>query len=220
MGEKIHIDWDIITGFNWYIYELIVFYLMFYFTYKYIKKRWAKITIICLISIMVCITAWYLSNRYPDYFTHAYHFSSLCFAWGIMIHEFYTPFVEMLVKRIVFSTIILLVMGAVSCISLKMPQGSFVGGVILHNIVGISVMTVVVLWAHRVEFRSIPVIGFLTKYSTEIYLYQFVVLNILYEIFLRYKLEINVVYIVMTLICTMALAFVMKKVDNMVLKSF
>ena len=145
------LDWSLITSFNWYIYELIFFFLMFYLSYGFIKGRKTRVIVIWITSGVVSILAWYLSNNFDGPIGHAYHFSSLCFAWGIMLHEKYEIFQDVLIKKSFLSTFILLIVGSISCVSLMMPQGSFFGGVLLHNLIGISVMTIIAVWSHRID---------------------------------------------------------------------
>lgn len=88
------------------------------------------------------------------------------------------------------------------------------GGIILHNTVGICVMTIVALFAHYVDYRKIPVVGFLTLYSTEIYLYQFMMLNIC-----GMGRKIDLLYVLMVVVCTLLMALPTHQINKLVSKS-
>lgn len=127
LRKPISIDIGLFTNYNWYVYETIVFYIAFYFSYKYLKQKNIRVLAMAAVSVAVSVFALHMSNNYDTFWTHAFHFSSLCFLWGIILHEYYYTFEAIIKKKILFS-VILFVIGAASCICLKMPQGSFVGG--------------------------------------------------------------------------------------------
>lgn len=182
LKKPIGIDSGLLTNYNWYVYETIVFYIAFYFSYKYLKHKNLRVLAMAIVSVAVSVFTWYMSNNTETFWTHAFHFSSLCFLWGIVLHEYYHLF-KVIIQKKILSSAVLFVLGAASCICLKMPQGSFVGGIILHNIIGICVMTIIALFAHYIDYKKIPIVGFLTSYSTEIYLYQFMMLTICAEVY-------------------------------------
>lgn len=215
--KAITIDIGLLINYNWYVYEIMVFYAMFYIAYKINWNNNIRMIFIVVISLAVSVFTWYMSNNMEIFWIHAFHFSSLCFAWGIVIHEYYDVFLKFLKRRVTVS-ILLLVCGLISCISLKMPQGSFIGGVILHNVVGICVMSIIAIWAHFIDYRKIPIVGWLTKYSTEIYLYQFMILGILVELYKRWNHNIDLSYVGLVVVSTVALAVIMHYLDEIISK--
>lgn len=215
--KAIKIDVGLLTNYNWYVYEIIVFYVMFYIAYKINCNKNIRMIFIVTVSLVVSVFTWYMSNHAVTFWGHAFHFSSLCFAWGIVIHEYYDVFLKLLKRRVTVS-ILLLFCGLISCISLKMPQGSFIGGVILHNMVGICVMSIIAIWAHFIDYRKIPIVGWLTKYSTEIYLYQFMILGIFAELYKRWNHDIDLLYVGLVVIFTLVLAVIMYYADEIISK--
>ncbi len=131
------------------------------------------------------------------------------------MHECKCFLIKLMDSRIV-TTVICFVFAAIGCISIKMPQGGFVEGVLLHNLIGICIMTIVIIWAEIFDYRRMPLIGWLTKYSTKIYLYQFVVLSVVSELYNKSGYEINLGYVGIVVSITIGIAIVMHKVDNMI----
>lgn len=216
LNKPIVLNLKILTSFNWYIYELIVFYIAFYCIYSAISLPRKRICFLFLVSCLVSVFTWYMSNKgYPYFWTHAFHFSSLCFVYGAFLHECKCFLIKLMDSRIV-TTVICFVFAAIGCISIKMPQGGFVEGVLLHNLIGICIMTIVIIWAEIFDYRRMPLIGWLTKYSTKIYLYQFVVLSVVSELYNKSGYEINLGYVGIVVSITIGIAIVMHKVDNMI----
>ena len=154
--------------------------------------------------------------------SQAYYISSFSFPFGILMSEYFESIMSRLNKHIVIYCILLVFAAAVCCVSLALPRDSFLGGVILKNIMGICIMTVVTVMVSIVDIRKIPVVGavilFLTVYSTEIYLYQFCWLDIIARLYERNGVEINIGYIVLVTGVTVLTAVVMRRVDGYILK--
>jgi peptidoglycan/LPS O-acetylase OafA/YrhL len=212
LNDGFTIDISLITSWNWYIYETVVYYIAFYVVYKSFYDKSERVILMGVISLLVSVFTWYMSNSFDTFWTHAFHFSSLCFWFGIILHEYYNQLVKFISHKFL-STLCLLVCGLASCVCLKMPQGDFFGGIFLHNLVGICVMYVVAIWAHYIDYTKLPLVGFLTKYSAEIYLYQFMMLTIVMEIFVKNGWAINIIYVVCVVICTIMIAVPMHYVD-------
>ena len=83
--------------------------------------------------------------------------------------EYFESIMNRLNKHIVIYCILLVFAAAVCCVSLAFPMDSFLGGVILKNIMGICIMMVVTVIVSVIDIGKIPVIGtvilFLTGYS-------------------------------------------------------
>lgn len=208
-------DISLLTDLNWYIYEIIYFYLAFYIIYRLIKNKTVRIILLTIISLIFSIATVYLSNKYSSYWTHAYHYSSLCFLWGVLLHEYYAIF-EKISKKKFISSICLLLISLASCVCMKMPQGSFIGGCILHNVLGISLMTIIAIWAHYIDYTKIPIIGWFTPISAEIYLYQFCILSVIGATFMRYQRTIDSYYVVCVVFCTLVIAYFMNLINRSV----
>ena len=209
----ISIDIGIITNINWYVYEIIVYYILFYVVYKLQWHKKKRVIVIMVGSAIVSIFTLVMSNGTQSFWTHAFHFSSLCFAYGIILHEYYDVFAKLVQKKY-FSMGIFLIVALASCISLKLPAGSFLGGVILHNLLGISIMSIVAIWSHTISFQNWKLLKKLTKYSTEIYLYQFEALYICYYFYDLYGHSVDIFYVILVVMLTLLLALIMKRIDD------
>lgn len=218
VGYDLAIGMSILFSFNWYVYEIIVFYIVFYFLYKFLKDKNIRIIGLWIISILVSLFTLYMFNNYGSFWTHAFYYSSLCFVWGVMLYEYYEKYIKLIAKYKISCSMILLIIGCISCICLKMPKGSFWGGIVLHNLIGICIMTIVFIWSHYMDFRKISIIGRFTKYATEIYLYQFVCISIIKNLFIENELEINIFFVITAVITTIGVAVVMHNVNNWVTK--
>lgn len=205
-----------LLSFNWYIYEMLIFYAIFFIAYKIKWKKQFRLIFIWAFSLIFSLVSLCLV-KHNLWITAVWYFSSLCFAWGITIQECYDFFKKVLNKR-VLTSIVLLIIAGISCLSLKMPRDSFIGGVIMHNTLAIGIMSVVAIWAHYIDYTKIPILDKLTDLSTEIYLYQFVALNIVFELFARKGLSVNMLYVLFVLIGTILLAIVMHFVDKFISK--
>lgn len=223
LNEKLNISLSLLSEFNWYIYEMIVFYIMFYIVFRFIDKSIVRNITIFFITFLVAVITLYF-YRYGKWsgWSMAYYISSFSFPFGILMSEYFESIMSRLNKHIVIYCILLVCVAAGCCVSLAFPRDSFLGGVILKNIMGICIMTVVTVMVSIVDIRKIPVVGavilFLTGYSTEIYLYQFCWLDIIARLYERSGVEINIGYIVLVTGVTVLTAVVMRRVDGYILK--
>ena len=213
LGTKPVIDLGIITGMNWYIYEILFFYVVFLICFAIRWNRIVRLSAIWILSLLFSILMLYVTNR--TVWAHSWHYSSLCFAFGITIHEFYDKVRLLIKKRIVLSAV-LLVLCLASCICLKMPSGGFIGGCLLHNAVGIFAISILIVWAHFIDLKKIPLIGLLGKISLEIYLYQFTVLEIVTVLFVNSGHGIDLLFVGVSVLSTLAVAAVMYFPDKMI----
>lgn len=218
LDKAVIVNWGLILNYNLYIYEMIVFYIAFYIAHKIKWGKRVRLLFLLVISIIISIVCVYMSNNYESFWPHSTHFSSLCFVWGILLHEYYDYFVKLTrtIKQSIFASAILIIVGLASCICLKMPSGSFIGGCILHNLVGICILSVIPIWAYYIDYTKIPIIGHLTKYSTEIYLYQFIVLSIVVAKYQVYNKKIDLSYVCIVVLITVLLAILMHFVNKMI----
>ena len=223
LNEKLNIRLSFFSEFNWYIYEMIVFYIMFYMVFRFIDKGIVRNIILFFLTFLVAVITLYF-YKYGEWagWSQAYYISSFSFPFGILMSEYFESIMSRLNKHIVIYCILLVCVAAGCCVSLAFPRDSFLGGVILKNIMGICIMTVVTVMVSIVDIRKIPVVGavilFLTGYSTEIYLYQFCWLDIIARLYERSGVEINIGYIVLVTGVTVLTAVVMRRVDGYILK--
>lgn len=147
---------------NWYLRELALFYILFYFVYKYMKKgRVLIITGITLIFASIVfkcgwITGWYASAMaFPLGLAFGEYFASICSflhsVWGKM------------------TTMILTLTGV---IILWFSENSLIGMVYMKNLMCIAGILILLYFINYFSIGN-SVNRFLNKYATEIYLFQF-----------------------------------------------
>lgn len=220
MGDIDRTNLYFFRNINWYIYEMIFYYMVFFVAYRYIENRHVRLCAILCASMLCSMFTVIMSNAYGEDnsfwpWTHAYHYSSLAFAWGIILHEYYPVFVALSSRNKRWITsILLLICGGAGCICLRMPPGSFVGGCLLHNLVGICLITFIAVWSIYLDFTRIWVLKYLTQYSAEIYLYQFMVLGLFKNIYIKHGHAIDYTYVFIVLLSTLAFAIVMHWVNR------
>lgn len=152
---------------NWYIWELLVFYILFYLIYRFVPNY--RCAIITLITFVLMTAAFFFGLR------QGYYSSSLAFPAGLFFYEYYpaiTGFFKKIQGKI---TVFIMVILGLSC--LLLDADSLIGMVYLRNVMCLAAICIIVyfltyFYADNVFLR------FLGKHSTEIYLYQFVYLNI------------------------------------------
>lgn len=225
LHEKLNINVALLGTFNWYIYEMLIFYLVFYLTYRLkgmdIGGGWI---ILFIATFIIAVTTLYFF-RYGSWtgWTAVYYFSSLSFPFGVAMCEYYETVFVRLEKHKVLYSIGLLFLAAACCVSLVLPQDSFWGGIVLRNLMGICIMSVVTLGVSAVDFKEVPLVGavisFLTRYSTEIYLYQFCWLDIITKLYHREQQRIDIGYIAVVTGMTLLTALVFRPIDSRITRA-
>lgn len=177
---------DIFTNFisntNWYIWELLFFYLLFYFVYRFNIKH--KAFLISIVTIFMSIAVFYGG------FSIAFYASAFSFPLGIIYGEYYGNINKKVKSK--YTVLCSCIFMFVGLVSLMLPQSSIIGMLILRNINCISVMILLMFFVNFIEIKNKAIL-FLCKYSTEIYLFQFVYLRLMSKIDINYKIKIFVV---------------------------
>lgn len=169
---------------NWYLWELAVFYVVFYMVYKYLKKY--RVLIVSVITILL------ISIIFKCGWKTGWYASAMAFPAGLAWGEYYIPLTRFFhAKKGKMVTFILAVMGLSS---LMYGEKSLVGMVYMKNAMCLAGLLILLY------FNMNFVIGnnfsrFLGNYSTEIYLFQFVYLNIMWKMHLDWKFQLIIVII-------------------------
>lgn len=159
---------DYLTHTNWYIWELLFFYLLFFLTYRYLRKY--RVLMIALITF-VGITASFFIGMPQGYYS-----SALAFPAGLFFYESFpsvTGFLQKLPGKI-----LVCLMSLLGLSSLLLGADSLLGMVYLRNLMCLSALCILfyILTYFRMDNPFLKKLG---KYSTEIYLYQFIFLELL-----------------------------------------
>lgn len=191
---------DLFSVTNWYLFELLFFYIIFYLVSKYIKKyRWVIITIItCIAMTIVFYAGW----------KESYYASALGFSLGIFAGEYYEK-VQSFVSS--FKGRIIIILGCVGGMcSLFTSKHSFIGMVGLRNLICVS--GILLLFWFLLYFRpNNRILGTLKKYSAELYLFQFPWLRVTEAYFQNWIIRM-VIVIFMTFISAWLMHFVLDKI--------
>ncbi len=194
---------DVILGFftetNWYIWELIFFYVLFYIGFRFIKK--GRLAFIFAATLLLCLFCFYIGLQ------QAYYSSAFGFFAGLLFHRYFDEIRTFLwKKRGLWLTALMLILGLMSL----MLSAESLMGMVLRNIMCISVLMLLYYFLSYLSPQN-PILSFLGRYSAEIYLYQFVFLDIFEG--LDYRLGIPVV-----LLCTLISALIMHPLDALIQK--
>ena len=224
LGEYFALDVRILTGMNWYIYEMAVLYLIFYMVNKYVKKSVVKETLFYLSALIIClVTLYFFRHGSWEGWSPAYYYSTFSFPFGITLYLHFDAIQKSLMRHPLPKAIVLLCVAVSTCISLTMPNDSIWGGVFLRNTMGGCIMTLLFMFLNYVDVNENSVIGkavsFLTGFSTEIYLYQFCLLELWASVYGRMRWDINLTYVCAVTGSTIVLGYVMHFVDAGIAKA-
>lgn len=152
---------------NWYLWELCAFYLLFYIVFRFFERyRW-----FCLFVLLVFLNAYFFKTGWAE----GWYASSFAFPFGLFYEENYEKCNHFLgSKKGKAFTVLLTCLGLSSQL---LGQESIIGMVYLRNIMCIAglLILIYVLQFFETDNRALRV---LTKYSTELYLFQFIYLRI------------------------------------------
>ena len=185
---------------NWYLWEQLFFYFVFWVVYRYVR-RYKILSVFLLTIIMVHIV-------YFSHLTISYCISAIGFPFGLLFYIYYDKFMTFLLSvKGMLLTMILTLIG----LSSMLFEGNLFSDVYLRNILCLAAILILIYIVHFFRFKN-PVLVFLEKYSTDIYLYQFICLE-LFE-----KTQSLVVYTVLTLVSTVIMAMLMHPINKYIRK--
>lgn len=152
---------------NWYIWELIFFYLLFYFIYKFVPGRLRNI-LIAVITV-ISATALFFAGVIQGYYMSAFAFPA-----GLLFYEYFDSVRAFLKKGI--GKLMILAAAILGLFSSAFGLDSLVGMVYLRNLLCLAVLGIMIYFLTYFCPGNI-FLRFLGKYSTGIYIYQFMFLN-------------------------------------------
>lgn len=152
---------------NWYIWELMFFYLLFYFIYKFIPDRLRNI-LIAIITVILATVLFYAGV------IQGYYMSAFAFPAGLFFYEYFDSILSFLNKGI--GKIVILAAAILGLSSSMFGMDSLVGMVYFRNLICLAVLGIMIYFLTYFYPGNI-FLKFLGKYSTGIYIYQFTFLN-------------------------------------------
>lgn len=168
---RLHFNGNIIQDYlsctNWYIWELLFFYLLFYLIYKYLKKY--RVLLFFVITFAAATAVFFIGMP------QGYYSSALAFPAGLFFYEYFSTVTGFLQKAA--GKIFVFLASLLGLSSLLLNASSLLGMVYLRNLMCLAALCILfyVLTYFRINNFFLKKLG---KYSTEIYLYQFVFLDI------------------------------------------
>ncbi len=153
---------------NWYIWRLIIFYLLFFLVYKYIPRF--RVLIIFAVSLLMDIFF------YQTGFIEGWYASSIGFAAGLLCGEYFPK-----IKALFYSwkgILILLVSSIFGFTSLFVSTENVLSMVFMRNSICVAAIIVVFYVCNYFSLCDNFISRCLCKYSTEIYLVQFMWLRV------------------------------------------
>mgnify|MGYP001056566091 CR=1 FL=1 len=152
---------------NWYIWELLFFYLLFYLVYKFIPCRLRNILI--AVITFICATVLFRIGA-----LQGYYMSALAFPAGLLFHEYFDSVMSFL--RGAAGKIAVLAAAGLGLTSAMSGADSLIGMVYLRNLLCLAVLGLMMFFLRYFCPGNI-FLKFLGKYSTGIYIYQFTFLT-------------------------------------------
>lgn len=188
---------------NWYIWEIMIFYILFFVIFKYVKKYRS--------ILFFTITILAVTFLFESGFSEMYYASSLGFPLGILAGEHFNGFCNFVYSfKGKITAAILTVLGLCSLIP---GQNGLIGMVYMRNMICIAGLLILMYIFRSFEFnnRFLQITG---KYSMEIYLFQFTWLWISESTGWDYKARIPLV-LTITLITAYFMHFAFIPIQNM-----
>lgn len=149
---------------NWYLFELILFYLLFYLAYRFLPARF-RILAITAVTLAGIIGFYFLGGEEMI----MWYASSMGFPLGLFFGECYDRVHDFLTGKIGITLTILTASFGLSSLFLS---SNLMTVVFMRNAICLSGIVLLYLVVLRFEFGN-KLMGLVTKYSLEIYLLQF-----------------------------------------------
>lgn len=151
---------------NWYIWELIFFYALFYIVYKFVPVRLRNILIAAI--TVISATALFYAGAIQGYYMSAFAFPA-----GLLFYEHFVSVLSFLRKGI--GKLVVLLAAILGLSGPMFGMDSLVGMVYFRNLICLAALGIMIYFL--TYFRPGNVfLEFLGKYSTGIYIYQFMFL--------------------------------------------
>lgn len=153
---------------NWYIWEMIGFYIVFFFIYKFIPEF--RVLLIFAITVVLSIV------MYQHGFWEAYVASTFAFPAGLLCGEYFPQVKKFLYSRKgAFAAMVMTVFG-LCCLLIK-PE-NMISMIFMRNSLCLAALMITFYLCNHFTLGSNPVARFLCRYSTEIYLSQFICIRL------------------------------------------
>ena len=207
---------------NWYVYEIIALYTVFYLLYKAVKNTIIRELLLLAISTgLGMLTLYLLKHGSWSVWNKSFYFSILSFPLGVIVHNHYEKLERLVRKHRSISVVTLIAAVMASSASVLMNPETILGGILLRNAFGaglLLILSIALLYIAIEGNESFSKILKVTSdYSLEVYLYHFIALSFIARIFDdRWTYDIR--YTLAVLAATAILALGMHKIDRIIAK--
>ena len=197
------IRWAYLLTTNWYIWELIGFYLILFCLYKFMPRF--RVLFICIITLILSVA------MYQKGFWEAYVASTFAFPAGLLFGEYFTQ-----VKKFLLSCkgiLVTVLLGIFGLCCLLVRTENMLSIVFMRNALCLSVIIITFYICTRFTLADNPIARFLCRYSTEIYLSQFIWIRFSESYGWNYMMRMPFV-----IASTLAMAVIIHPIVNMIRK--
>lgn len=193
---------------NWYIWGLSVGYILYYICYRFFNIK-NKSVILFILTLTTTVIALILKLPRP------YFISEWAFPIGALIYEYRVKISNFIKEKLGLLIIILLVIFFISMLSFVVKEYSVLD-LILHNTLFLPFYFIILFLCFNFEFNN-KVVNFFNKISFELYIYQFISMNIVTKIMQVNNINCGLLYILIVLGLDIIISMIMKKVNYFVL---
>ncbi|MBD5536382.1 MAG: acyltransferase [Lachnospiraceae bacterium] len=186
---------------NWYVWELLVMYIVFYICARLDKSLLKGQYILLAFSLVFVCIAFEMGVDNPWYG------STLCFWLGIFYYMKSEVFIRFSEKYFLGKIIIGIVFLGIFCMLFFMQEG-ILGNLVARNGASLIFTILVIMWLHQFSIGNIISV-WLGKYSYEIFLFHPLLISIL-----RPWVKNDVFYAVMVIAGTILAAFIYRNCAN------
>lgn len=178
---------------NWYIRELLLFYVIFYVVYRFAKKN--HLFLILILQFFVCIPLYFTGH------TRCWFASLICFPLGMIMYKYYDKLISLLCSITgVIVTIFIFLIGVIlsltdysAVLGISFEKSELISAC-FNNIMCVGFMLMLTVILTKLKFKN-PILSFFTQLSTELYLFQFVLIAIAEKMQLSVPLRIAFVLV-------------------------
>lgn len=198
-GNPINLIWEIFSSINWYVWEVLGCYLVFYLVFRFVRIEWGipALLAVCFIFIIIC----YLGGV-----SNPWYGSTMCFPLGLLAGEYEKPFMRWCNIGRYKNVVLLLILGCSITMFFILPERSFLGAVVSRNISSVCFVLLVLILLQKIRVGN-SASRFLGKISFEVFLIHPLVIQI-YHSDLVY-LKNNIIYVIAVIITSILLGLLL-----------
>lgn len=196
---------QVICSINWFVWEIMLYYILFYFLFKRLKVSSAQM-LIFLITIILIIACYIFKMDNPWYG------SNLCFPLGIFVANNKESFDSWSIKRGIIKIGALTFFLTISIFMFYIfPDRSITGSILGRNLAAVCFTLLIVLILYNIKLGN-RVTRFLGKVSFEIYLIHPLVIYFFHSSIINIKN--NIYYSWIVIIVTIILSCLLNSIDQ------